>query len=177
MLDILFNSTNVDPNTVIWHRWNASSPPFVSGLDIRCKIIHAICPGQVIAIERSPDGFYAITVQVNSDQCTRYCNLSSCSVSLSQQVKLLTKIGGANRYMRIEYCTSNPLGFDKWPVRIGKYTYYKQDPSGLLDGSIKLAVYTDVTIVPGDQYTQLTVLDKYQAEEFNDGRGDRVVEF
>lgn len=136
MLEVLLGDPTASAASIV-RGWQATKQPYCSGLDIKASQVFNICPGKVIACGASPDRTYAATILVNESQVIRYTHLSSCDVSLNQIVDIHDIIGRALEFVHFEYCETD-AAFKRWAVRVGPYTAYKQDPTGLLNGSLQL---------------------------------------
>lgn len=141
------NLTNLD--SVICKKW-----PDCTGVDILASTVYSACKGVVIFVGCDMSGKYTITVQIDSKQSIRYCNLSSENVSPNDRVDEGTELGTVDKLVRVEYCTTeidedsqntedNPSdeeGREAIYVRIGSMTYYKHDPYDLLVGNKELTI-------------------------------------
>lgn len=170
MLSVMLNKHIQNWNDCILTYYNDSEFPYVMGLEIKASQVHSICPGKVISVSNWPPAKQSVSVMVNNNQIVRYANLSSVQVKEGQEVTFRTVIGTANKFVRFEYCTVAQHS-SKWPVRIKSLTVYKQDPTSLLTGDIKLEVVVDnIHEATGEE--DMIYLDKYVLDEFTGSRGD-----
>ena len=130
MNEVLSTLTGVrvdDPRKVIDSGFN----PNTQGCTIKAIEVHSLCHGIVIEIGCDPKmNTWCITVEVNSQQWVRYCNLASYKVTLNQTVNKSDFLGYAYKgLMRLEYCTDEVTTY---PVRIQMMEMYKRDPSPII---------------------------------------------
>lgn len=107
-----------------------------SGCDVLCSSVYSLCRGLVVFIGN--ENGYSVTVQYDANNCITYANLKSVDVILNRPVDKGDRIGESNTFVRVELL--QPTGPSKvWPVRIGAYQYYKQDPERYISGESELA--------------------------------------
>ena len=118
-----------------------------SGIDILTGSVHAAVPGVVLQVTQEMDNTWAVSVQYDVNQILRYCNLQDVDVDVGQVVRYEHVIGNCKEILHFEYATLRPSTIPEWNVKLGICTYYKQDPIGVLDGSISfdLDVEKEVT--------------------------------
>lgn len=113
-----------------------------------------------------------VVVQINQDECIRYNNLSSVSVSLNEIVQRGTIVGQTSNSISIEYFTTWQ-GNSKTPLRISTKTYYKQSANDIIVGLYEpYESYRSVIITK--PYNRIE-LSPAQMKEFGDNRGDNKV--
>lgn len=121
---------------VIIQGFTSSAKADMTGALIRCSTVYSISEGKVIEVGLDTDSLYVITIQYTPSDLFRYCRLSSVDVSLNDYIVPTDKLGvSTDGQLRFEYCTLEP---DLYPVRISDKTYYKQDPSVILNDDRKL---------------------------------------
>lgn len=135
--------------------------------------INCIADGTVIFVGVSGDKF-VVTVQHNSGECTRYGNIDIDPPQLNSKVYQGSSVGKVKRYCTFEYCTEWQ-GESLRPVRIFSKTYFKQNPSDVLDGRYVINQSQDTEVVVATD-TVVTLTDM-QKREFLYSRGDNIVEF
>ena len=146
--------------------------PEIPGCEFDATSVKSISQGTVIYIGAS-DGRYVVNVQSNANECIRYCHLKSVSVKLNDLVSTDTTIGQADKYVRVEYCTT--FTKNKYVVRVYDQTYYKQDPSAILSGSYDIISYQSKQVK--SDVSDTIKLTSLQLAEFGNSRGDNIVEF
>ena len=119
-------------------------------------------------------GKFIVTVLHNSGECTRYGNIDSDPPELNSSIAKGSPIGHVRRYCTFEYCTEWQ-GSSLKPVRIFSKTYFKQNPSDILDGRYTINHTQNVEIIVANN-TSIELTDM-QKKEFLYSRGDNIVEF
>ena len=143
LLGTLLNSSSSTSNSILAH-YNDVKPPYITGIRISGDSIFSICPGKVVDVEEDRNK-YVVSMLVNSKQMIRYANLRYCDVSSGQDVDFNTYIGKCNKYVQLEYCTTDKLD-SIWPVRVKDISMFKHDPEGLLTGDVKLNIIVDTAL-------------------------------
>lgn len=151
-----------------------------TGIDIVTTDVYSICNGVVIHIGKEiKTNKYEITVQYNAKICVRYCNLSTVNIRAGSIVMDGDLLGCSEDFVHFEYVTTLANG-SKHIVRVGKVTYYKQDPEPILLGKIVLPknTYSEIVIVNSDTMFNDVVFTDDMLNEFNgDNRGEPYVQF
>lgn len=127
----------------ILRRW-----PECTGVDIKHDgPVYNACKGVVVFVGQDIDRRWCVNVQIDSKQIIRYSHLKAEYVSPNDAILDGVKIGDADEWVRIEYCTSDTtlLDADK-VVRINGCTYFKMDPYSIVTG------VTPITIVGTSAY-------------------------
>lgn len=123
----------------ILRRW-----PECSGIDIVADDVYNAYEGAVVFVGLDLDGTYCVTVQIDPYQLIRYCHLKEEDVYPNQPVAEGYRIGTADEWVRIEYCTTAvPKDYKnvlkQGIVRIAEgCEYFKQDPYGIVSGEDEL---------------------------------------
>lgn len=122
--------------------------PNCPGVDIKNDgPVYNACKGVVVFVGQDVDQRWCVSVQIDSTQIIRYSHLKSENVSPNDAILEGVKIGEADSYVRIEYCTSNTALIDADKiVRINGCTYFKVDPYNIVTG------VTPITIVGTSAY-------------------------
>lgn len=124
-----------------------------TGVDIAAETVYSASQGVVLYCGVAEDNFYTVTVSVlNSNCCFNYKHLSSCSVVSGENIEQGRVLGTAKKYVHVEFCNKAESSF---ALRVGKDTYYKQDPTDALSG----------TYVPDSNY----VINLFQQYRLNQG--------
>lgn len=108
-----------------------------TGLDIKADKVISYSPGVVIQVIKSLK-YFLVTIQYSVDTILRYDHLKEAIVQVGDIVNSNSVIGIADRFVHFEYISTERLN-SIWPVRIGKVTYFKQNPEGILDGTIVIS--------------------------------------
>lgn len=130
-------------NSLVIDNWKLS-PPAHTSIDIKATEVHNIIKSQVVDIlENNWKGktTYIVTTKVSDDLYIRYLNLSDSPVSISDAFDVGIKLGTADKWVGVEYCTRV---YSRYPVLIGSTKIYKHDPSDFIlrDMIPKIVVYT-----------------------------------
>lgn len=123
----------VKPEQLIIRNFSKDNP----GLDIQGTTVHSCSDGVVTYIGTDIDSRYTVCVQYSTDKTFKYSNLKTISVSVGMCIVSGSLIGYTDKYVHFEYLTS-VRGASLWPVRIGSLTHYKQNPTPVLTGEIRL---------------------------------------
>lgn len=161
---------------VIIKQWS-SSPPLFSGVDISADEVYNLVDGVVIQVSNDYVGRHTIDVQFNRYVVIRYSNISKCNVNTNDRILSGKVIGIADRFVHVEYLTTTKVS-PVYPVRIGKVTYYKDNPNSLLEGEISLersGVY-DIEVSVNNEYVPMK-FSSLQNREFSNIGGETYVEF
>lgn len=106
-----------------------------SGCTIPCKQVYSLCRGVVVFIGN--ENLRSVTIQYDANTCITYSHLKSVEVALNQSVESESLIGEADGHVLVELLEPSGSSF-MWPVRIGSYQYYKQDPEAYVSGDSTL---------------------------------------
>lgn len=112
---------------------NTDTIATIKSARVSCQNVYNIAPGEIVDIEAS-DGRAFVNVKCNPSEVLRYGNLKEVNCKKSYEASIGAQLGVADDYVIFEYCTAWQ-GQSVYPVRINNMTYYKQDPSDVLDGS------------------------------------------
>ena len=135
-------------DSLVIDNWQLS-PPAHTSIDIKTTDVYNIIKSQVVDIlENNWKGktTYIITMKVSDDLYIRYLNLSDSPVSISDAFDVGIKLGTADTWVGVEYCTRV---YSRYPVLIGNVKIYKHDPSDFILRDImpNISVYTFDQIV------------------------------
>lgn len=111
----------------------SAKPPYLMGTEIYTQNVLIIADGQIVGAGQEADGTWSISVKVNHNEVLRYCHLKNRQFGLAYTIRKGIKIGDAKEYVRFEYCTTWQ-GNSKFPVRLVNYTFFRQDPTDILEG-------------------------------------------
>lgn len=151
MLCELLNVNKVNASDVILKRWNSTSPPYHTSIEIKADKVYSVSSGKVVCIRNEANNTLSVSILVNKNQLVRYCNLTGVDLYLYSEVSVGDFIGTVNKYVSFEYCTEQQ-GNSKWPVRFENYQFFKQDPSAIVDGKTLLIDYKAINYISGDMY-------------------------
>lgn len=137
ILSVLIGTEVKNPTDVI-HKGFTGNNSENAGCWIKAQNVNSICSGVVLAVEKDINSpTWCVTVEVDSQQWVRYCYLSGVKILVGATLSKGTSIGYAYKNLiRFEYCTSSKSQF---PVRTTTKQLYKQDPTPVLFGQIKLS--------------------------------------
>lgn len=105
------------------------------GIQILSKYCYSICPGVVQQVLNSPKGSITVSIQYSETLLLRYGNLLSTDLNPGQLVNYKDTVGLCNTSVIFERCTKQK---NEAVVVVNNILYYKQDPTPLLAGTIKL---------------------------------------
>lgn len=130
-------------DSLVIDNWKLS-PPAHTSIDIKATEVHNIIKGQVVDILENHwkgNTTYIVTIKVSDDLYIRYLNLSDSPVSMFDAFESGIKIGTADKWVGVEYCTRV---HSRYPVLIGSVKIYKHDPSDFMLRDIlpNILVYT-----------------------------------
>ena len=126
---------------------------------VLCENVYAIAKGEVVDIEAS-SGRAVINIKCNPSEILRYGNLTEIYCNKTNIASIGGHIGKTTDYVIFEYCTAWQ-GRSVYPVRVNGITYYKQDPTEILNG-----IYT---VRPDGAQEQAIVLNRDRVR-FNDNQ-------
>jgi len=121
-----------DANSQIRNKYSVKEP-YVPGIDVFCQNVLSVTCGQIVYVGQDTTGRYSVSVKVNHNEVLRYTHLKNCQFEAGHEIFPNVKLGDADKYVRFEYCTSWK-GASLFPVHINNYTFYKQDPTDILEG-------------------------------------------
>lgn len=130
-------------NSLVIGNWKLS-PPAHTSIDIKTTEVHNTIKSVVVDIlenNRKGKTTYIVTTKVSDDLYIRYLNLSDSPVSVLDAFDAGIKIGTADKWVGVEYCTRV---HSSYPVMIGNVKIYKHDPSDFIlkDVLPEILVYT-----------------------------------
>lgn len=102
-----------------------------TSINLETTKVYSMCYGLVVHVSGDAKYGYEVGVRVNQNQAIKYGNLKSINVKMHNVVDVSQQLGEANRYVSIEYLTTNIK--NSYPYRIGSVQMYKDDPMKILD--------------------------------------------
>lgn len=135
-------------DSLVIDNWKLS-PPAHTSIDIKTTEVYNIIKSQVVDIlENNWNGktTYIVTMKVSDDLYIRYLNLSDSPVSMFDALDAGIRIGSADKWVGVEYCTRV---YSRYPILFGNTKAYKHDPTDFMLKDIipKILVYTyDVAV-------------------------------
>lgn len=145
-----------------------------SGVTLEAKDVYNAFGGKVMNVNKD-NNKYSIIVQLDSDNCIKYSNLSNLNVKLGDVLNSGDLIGNCKKSVVVEYANRSE---SKFPVRIMKTTLYKQDPTDILSSGVspvKRNPYDDIQLGTSylDLYVDSDLLNgDITEEEYNESRVD-----
>jgi len=108
-----------------------------TGVDVEVDgDVIALASGMVTDVGRDREGL-AVTIQYDGDISLRYMGLRATSLRLGSEVDKGDIVGQTRKELHFEYIKPFPqLGIPEWPVRIGRLTHFKHDPTPIITGQI-----------------------------------------
>lgn len=125
MIDILTGTAG----SVIDNKDNISK---ILSARVLCDNVYNLFHGQIVYIGAS-NGRAVVNVKCNPSEVLRYGNLKELTCAKSYYAEKGAQLGIADGFVIFEYCTLWK-GNSVYPVRINNFTYYKQNPSDILNG-------------------------------------------
>lgn len=140
-------------DSLVIDNWKLS-PPVHTSIDIKTTEVHNIIRSQVVDIAKnSSTGKITniITMKVSEELYIRYLNLLNCLVNIFDVLDAGIKLGTADKWVGVEYCTRV---YSKYPVIFGNTEVYKHNPTDfvLKDKMPNIPVYTFDQIVGSSNY-------------------------
>lgn len=112
---------------------NKDTISVINSARIPCDQVYNLYYGQVVNISAA-DGRAVVNVKCNPSEILRYGNLKELTCAKSYFADPGAQLGVADEYVVFEYCTLWQ-GQSVYPVRVNNITYYKQDPTDVLNGT------------------------------------------
>jgi len=148
-----------------------TTEPCVIGYRVECDSVFSISHGRIAYVGHGTDGYVQVCVWVNHNELIRYGHLHNVQFDANQDIVPGIKLGDAQKYVVVEYCTSWK-GDSKFPVRCYNHTYYKQDPIDILEGRyMPQSTMTMVTSIPKGKVIADYTTDDQRNEFEADNRG------
>ena len=168
MMKKLFTSVTRTLSPVLKTWSDNQAQGYFTGVMLYACEVFSICDGVIVQIEKSHSNRSVVTVQYSSNLYVRYLNISSDSLT-STEGKTIEEgqlIGEAyNNKLIFEVCSTS--GNKLWPVRIGKYTFYKTDPMPYLVDSASVFKQHNIYIEP--TYSENDVVYNEEFDGMNRG--------
>lgn len=111
---------------------NSDTVSQIKSARVLCDTVYNVAHGQIVYIGVE-NGRAVVNVKCNPSEVLRYGNLKELNCQQSYFADIGAQLGIADRYVEFEYCTLWK-GKSNYPVRINSWTYYKQDPTEILEG-------------------------------------------
>ena len=111
---------------------NKDNVSIIKSARLLCENVYNVAHGQIVFIGEA-NGRAVVTVKCNPSEILRYGNLKEINCAINYFADKGAQIGIADEYVEFEYCTLWK-GQSNYPVRVGSTTYYKQDPTEILEG-------------------------------------------
>lgn len=104
----------------------------INSARLQCENVYNVAHGQIVFIG-AENGRAIINVKCNPSEILRYGNIKELNCAKGYYADIGAKLGVADSYVEFEYCTLW-RGNSNYPVRVNDKTYYKQDPTEVLNG-------------------------------------------
>lgn len=99
---------------------------------LACENVYNVAHGQIVYIGAQNSRAF-VNIKCNPSEVLRYGNLKELNCQNNYYADIGAQLGVADGYVIFEYCTLWK-GQSNFPVRINNWTYYKQDPTDILEG-------------------------------------------
>lgn len=99
---------------------------------LKCENVYNVAHGQIVYIG-TENGRAFVNVKCNPSEVLRYGNLKELTCMKGYFAEVGAQLGVADGEVIFEYCTLWK-GASNYPVHINNWTYYKQDPTEILEG-------------------------------------------
>ena len=106
---------------------------------VLCENVYNLYQGQIVYIGAA-NGRAVVNVKCNPSEVLRYGNLTELNCRKGYYAESGAQLGVADGYVTFEYCTAWK-GNSNFVVRVNGETFYKQDPTEVLNG--KYAIRKD----------------------------------
>lgn len=137
--------------------WYVVENEIHSGIDLAAKFtnvdvnkmnIYSPCYGVVVDILYTTEEKNVVVIQYSASICVRFANLTEVKVKKSALVKFGDLIGICSKFVHVEYLQLQTDTI-KLPVQVLTMTYYKTDPTALVQGKLALGTsgVSNLTIV------------------------------
>lgn len=136
MLEVQFNMISTLTGSSDSSITNTDTVSTIKSARILCENVYNIAYGQIVYIGVT-NGRAVVNVKCNPSEVVRYGNLKELNCDRNYYADIGAQIGQADDYVEFEYCTLW-RGNSNYPVRINNTTYYKQDPTDILEGRYTL---------------------------------------
>lgn len=118
-------------------KWYKTYGGYHTGIDIKGKFIYSYGSGVVKILNKNENNMYTVVIKHDNTNIFAYSHLSDVVLSIDEGIEDGTLIGMCDEFVHFEH--SYAKGQDnRWPVRVDSTTYFKQNPSLVLDGQFKL---------------------------------------
>lgn len=143
--------------------------PYAPFVDIYCDEVFSVTYGKIVFV--GSDGQHnMVTVKVNDNEILRYGHLTGYEFRAGTPIEPGIRLCKADRWVRFEYCTSWK-GDSKFPVHVGKFCYFKQDPTDIIEGRYLPAVLSSIEREFRTVYTSnVEFTNDIQKTEFGDNK-------
>ena len=133
MMKHLATLTGIDSATtkLVTTKWSTSAPISTS-INVKTQQVYNILDGYSLEIRENivnSKTLYTVSMKICNDLIIRYLNLDDVDIPSRSAIPSRFKIGTTSSVVGIEYCTR---ARSPYPVRIDRFTYYKQDPTKFL---------------------------------------------
>lgn len=144
-----------------------------TGIDLKADEVYSCESGVVTQVGTDSSGMYELTVQYDAAVSLRYMHLKHVSVRAGAILHKGDFVGTADKYVHFEYISVNAEG-SKWPVRVGKVTYFKHNPELLFSGQVLLNSndWSAIQVVTTYYNTPYEIDSGMQSEFEDNNRGD-----
>lgn len=136
---IIRNCLITNSDTKLIKEYGQQDDEFHTGVDIEANEIFSLSSGVVVHVGKNESEENVVIVSYNKYICVSYGHLQSVDVLFGDPIILGQKIGQANKFVHIELLNINQQ-YSTFPVRIGESTFYKFDPTDIVDGTFKFPV-------------------------------------
>lgn len=161
----------MDDSNPLYKEYGGYNP----GINLSAEKIYNLFDGTIVRINNVAKG-KIIIVNTSDKFCISYMYLSDVPNTLSEGDTIVngTYLGDVYKYVHVEYLTNTQ---SKWPVRIGSRTFYKTDPTPMLQGGYTQIYdqisFSDLNVgvvsnYPGGDYASID--SPSVMEEFTDSR-------
>lgn len=162
----------VDTDSEMFRQYKYLNP----GINVSCTNVYSFCCGVVVKVGTEDSVYQDVSVQYNSTTLVRYKHLKSVAVEEGQPILPDVLIGVADKFVHFEYCTTQKIS-SVFAVRVDKITYYKQDPTPIVnsDTTLPMSVYALVENGNDTPDIDFKFSSKTQEEEFSTiNKGDAI---
>ena len=115
---------------------NTDTVSTINSAVIECTEVFNVAAGEIVYV--GAEGEHAVVnVKCNPSEILRYGNLKELTCNKGYNASIGAQLGVADKTLTFEYCTLWK-GESNYAVRVNNITYYKQDPTEILNGDYTL---------------------------------------
>lgn len=166
----LFTSVTQTESTIIKEWSDDESQGYFTGVMFDACEVFSICDGVIVQVEKSTKYHKVVTIQYSNNLYVRYLNIIELDKEIveGRTITFGQFIGRCyHNQLMFEVCTKD--GDKRWPVRIGKYTLYKEDPMPYLTDESTFHKHIDASMFADVEYISNLAISNEEFDGNNRG--------